>query len=223
MTKVIIFFLPILIISCATTMPGYETATGHKHITATVETNPTFTNDQIQMYQFSLKNETDNWIEFDGATIEGSTDVNFLVGNRISSWVEACTLEQKVSDYNTSMVLGAIAVTGAAISAGSQHQQTSQLGSAFALGSISAIGVREFQNAKSKIEFQNAFPRTHIFQPFSLPPRKVIQRWILIENPNKKEFKLKLKAKSGEEITLQIEANSSSGPIQAPKKTRPTP
>lgn len=202
----ILLILPLFLTSCATTMPGFDTNTGSKHVTATVEKNPTFTNSQIQFYQYSIKNQTNNWIEFEGATMSGSPEVSVLVGDRISSWIEACTLEKNVADYNTAMFLGAVAIGGAAVAGGSNHQQTSSAGAIIALGSITTLGVRDFQNSKNKVEFQRAFPSKHIFQPFSLPPGKVIQRWILVENPKGEAFELKIKAKTGEDVIFKVES-----------------
>ena len=195
-----------LLVSCATTMPGKETKTGSEKVSASVDTNSTFTNEQIQFYQYSIKNLTNKWIEFDGATIKGSDQVSVLVGDRISSWIEACTLEKNVADYNTAMFLGAVAVGGAVVAGASNHPQTSGAGAIIALGSISVLGVKDFQNSKNKVEFQRAFPKNHIFQPFSLPPGKVIQRWILVENPNAEGFVLNIKAKTGEELNFEVEA-----------------
>lgn len=205
MNKVLIMAFPFILISCATTMPGRDLQTGSKNVTATIEKNPSMSNELIQMHQFSFKNETNQWIEFDGANLSSGKDVSILVGDKITSWVEACNLEKSVSDYNTSMVLGAIAVTGAVV-AGSSHSQTSSAGAIVAMGSISGLAVRDFQNSKNKIEFQKAFPEKHIFQPFVIPPQKVIQRWIMVENPNRQDFELSLKSKTGDSVTLKIEA-----------------
>lgn len=202
MNKLFILLLPLILTSCASTMPGIETNTGSKNISATIEKNEVFSNEMIQMFQYSIKNNTGNWIELEGATLGANTDVNVLVGERITSWIEACELEKKVSDYNTAMVLGAIAVTGAVVAGSSQHQQTSNTGAVIALGSITAMGVRDFQNSKNKVDFQKAFPKRHIFQPFSLPPFKVIQRWIIVENPTGKPFELKIKSVSGEQVSI---------------------
>ena len=193
----------LFISSCATTMPGNEVSTGDKKVTASLATLSDYTNDQIQFYQFSLKNETDTWIELEGATLEASNSISVLVGARLSSWIEACTLEKNVSDYNTALVLGSVAVAGAAVAGASQHKGTSTAGAVFALGSIGALGVRDYQNSKDRVEFQKAFPERHIFQQVVIPPRKVIQRWIVVENPQNEAFKLSLKNKA-EQINLFV-------------------
>lgn len=218
----------LLLASCATTMPGKNLSTGNAKITATIAQNSTFSNERIQMYQFSLKNNSDTWVELEGATLLASKNVSVLVGDRISSWTEACTLEKNVSDYNTALVLGSLAIGGAVVAGSSNHSQTANTGAVIALGSISAMAVRDYQNSKNKIEFQRAFPDKHIFQPVVIPPQKVIQRWILIENPAGESFKLNLKNKEGDKIELSVrganaepEAEVPAGPVKiTPYKTK---
>lgn len=203
-------FVPLMLVcclfltSCASTMPGNDIATGNENITATIDTNRTFTNNQIQFYQFSIKNHTNKWIEFDGAVMEGDKSISVLVGNRIDSWIEACTLESNVSQHNMALFLGAVAVGGAAVAGASGHQQTATTGAVVALGAISVAAVQDYQNSKKRAEFQKAFPDKHIFQPFVLPPGKVIQRWILVENASKKDFTLKAKTKEGETLDMVV-------------------
>ena len=204
MKKFFSVFMTLVLTSCATTMPGHDVDTGSKKVSATMSDNDSFSDHRIQMHQFSIKNNTDEWIEFEGATIEGPEEVKVLVGDRITSWVEACTLEQQVSDYNTALVLGSLAIAGVAVSGGTQHQGTATTGAVVALGSITALGAKGFQESKRWTEFQQAFPEKHIFRPFVLPPGKVIQRWIMIENPSSKPFTLTAKSKSGFQLKVNI-------------------
>lgn len=200
--------LLLLIVSCASTMPGRDIDTGSKNVLATFSANDVFTNEQVQMIQFSIKNNTKDWIEFEGATFEGAPGTSVLVGDRLSSWIEACLLEKEVSDYNTSVVLGSLAVAGAVIATSSSHQGTATTGAVIALGSIGAAAVKDLQSSKNKVEFQKAFPSKHIFRAFVIPPGKVIQRWIIVENPNGVEFTVNSKSKSGDEIKLKIARRS---------------
>jgi len=215
MKSLSLLLLSLIFASCATTMPGQQIDTNNKKVTATFSENKIFTNERIQFYQFSIKNNTDEWIEFNGFTINGAKEVEVLIGNRIDSWIEACTLEDSVSRHNTSLLLGAIAAGGAIVAGSTNHANTGTVGAAVALGSISALAVRDYQNSKHKIEFQKAFPRTHIFRNFSLPPKKVIQRWILIENPQALGFTLSGKADNGEQIKFEFVTES--GPDSLPQ------
>ncbi len=193
----------LIFVSCATTMPGSEVSTGNNKVSATVTQNPNFSNQRIQMHQVSLRNETDNWIELEGATLDANKSTSVLVGAHITSWIDACTLEKNVSDYNTALVLGSLAVAGSAVAVSSNHPQTSGIGAIAALGSIGAVGVRDYQTSKDRVTFQNAFPDKHIFQALVIPPRKVIQRWILVENPFQEAFTLRMKGKD-EEVVITV-------------------
>lgn len=209
MRKFLVLLIPFFIVSCATTMPGDETSTSNKNLKVAIAINDTFTNDRVQMHQFSLQNHSDEWMEFDGATLVANNNVKVLVGDRISSWIEACTLEKSVSDYNTSLLLGSLAIGGAVVAGASQHPSTSTTGAVVALGSISAMAVRDYQSSKKKTEFQEAFPEKHIFRPFVIPPGKVIQRWILLEDQSHEAFTISMKNKSGEEVIFKVKSPKS--------------
>lgn len=193
-----------LLISCASTMPGHDVKSNHKTITATFEENLDFSTERIHMLQFSIMNKTDKWIEFTGANINSTEQVEVLVGNKIKSWIEACTLEKEVSDYNLNLLIGTMAVGGAVVAGSSSHTKTSNTGALIALGSITALGVNEIMNSKNKNELTDALPEKHVFQPFSVPPHKVIQRWILIEGPGGAPIDLKLQMKDNDYVVLKI-------------------
>jgi len=193
-------------------MPGKDIETGSKKVSATIAENDKLSSEKIHMLQISIKNNTNEWIEFEGATFEENSKVTVLVGDKISSWIEACTLENEVSQHNMNLLLGAIGVAGAAVAGSSRHQGTATTGAVIALGSLTALGVRDYQNSKHKIEFQEAFPEKHIFRSFTLPPKKVIQRWILVENPSGDSFTLKAKSKNGEEIRIGFSSKVDQSP-----------
>lgn len=203
MMKIFSFFLISFLVSCATTMPGNKINTGNAKVSATVARNDTYSNNQIQLYQFSLKNNTNDWIEFDGALLSASKNVSVLVGDRIGSWVEACSLEKSVSDYNTSLILGSIALAGV-VATGASDSSTSTAGAFVAAGAFTGLVVKGYQEGKNAIEFRNAFPDKHIFKPVVIPPQKVIQRWILVENPMRENFELNLKNKDGVKVNFSV-------------------
>lgn len=189
-TTFLSLILSIIFLSCASTMPGQDVPTGSTDLSVTIKRDPIFSNEIIQMYQLSIKNTTNDWLEIDGVKMSGAQEVDVLVGERISTWIEACLLEKKVSDYNTALVLGAVAVGGAVVAGSSSHQQTATVGAIVSLGSISALAVKDYQRSKNKVDFQRAFPEKHVFQDTIIPPGKVIQRWILVENRKKENFSL---------------------------------
>lgn len=193
-----------LLVSCASTMPGHDIKSNHKTITATFEENLDFSTERIHLLQFSIMNKTDKWIEFTGANISSTEQVEVLVGNKINSWIEACTLEKEVSDYNRDLLLGAVAVGGAVVAGSSSHTKTSNTGALIALGSISAMGVNEIMNSKNKHELTDSLPEKHVFHAFSVPPHKVIQRWILIEGPGGAPIDLKLQMKDSDVVVLKV-------------------
>jgi hypothetical protein len=196
----------LMLVSCASTMPGHDVKSNHKTITATFEENLDFSTERTHMLQFSIMNKTDKWVEFTGANINSTETLEVLVGNKINAWIEACTLEKQVSDYNRDLLLGSLAVGGAVVAGSSGHQRTSTVGAAIALGSITVIGANEMMNSKNKAELIEALPEKHIFRPFVVPPHKVIQRWILIEGPAGAPLDLTLNMKDGDKVLLKVRA-----------------
>lgn len=187
----------LLLTSCATTMPGKELNINSKYLGATLSENTAYSSDEIKMYQVSVKNLTNEWIEIDSAIIgKNIVSAKILMGDRISSWIEASTLENRVSDYNTQLFLGALAATGAVVGVTSKSSTTSAVGFSVSLGSIAASGVKDIMESKNKAEFQATFPEGHILRPFVIPPKKVIQRWIIVENPKKEDVLMTLISKS---------------------------
>lgn len=195
-----------ILASCASTMPGHDVKSNHKTITATFEENYDFSTERIHMLQFSIMNKTDKWVEMTGANINSTENIEVLVGSKINSWIEACTLEKQVSDYNRDLLIGSIAVGGAVVASSSGHQRTSTAGAAIALGSITAMGANELMNSKNKAELTEALPEKHVFRPFVIPPHKVIQRWILIEGPAGAPLDLSLDTKDGDKVILKVRA-----------------
>lgn len=194
----------LFLVSCASTMPGHDIKSNHKTITATFEENMDFSTERMHLLQFAIMNKTDKWIEVTGANINSTEQVEVILGEKVNAWIEACTLEKQVSDYNLNMLIGTVALTGAVVAGSTSHQQTSAVGAAVALGSISLLAANEVMNSKNKAELTNSLPEKHIFRPFMIPPHKVIQRWLLIEGPGGAPIDLKLNLHDGDYVVLKV-------------------
>lgn len=196
----------LILCSCATTMPGNDLNLNSKLLSATVSEHPDFSNDKIKMYQIAIKNLSNSWIDIDSVLLEDTTgSAVVLVGPKMNSWIEASKLEKTVSDYNTSLLLGSLAIAGAVVGGTSGNDTTSTIGYSFALGALTAAGIKDFVQSKNKVEFLNSFPETHLFHPFVIPSQKVIQRWIIVENPNFVNLKFVLTSKVKEVGPLSFE------------------
>ncbi len=171
----------LLLTSCASTMPGKDLNLKSTFLHGTIKENKDFSSEKIKMYQVSLKNLSKDWISVDSVLMSNTINTKILLGEKVTSWIEACTLEKKVYDYNLALAFGAVAATGAIVGVTSSNSTTSSVGSVTALGAIGASGIKEFMETKNKAEFQATLPEGHLFRSFIIPPLKVTQRWILIE------------------------------------------
>ncbi len=196
----------LLVTSCATTMPGRDIDVKSEQIKIALSENSNFSSKNIKMFQVSVKNTSDDWISIDSAFLSSAPTTTILIGEKISSWVEACSLEKRVSDYNMAVLFGSLAVAGAATAGFSDNKGTATTGAVIALGAVGAAAIKDYMNSKNKTEFQAAFPEGHIIRPFMIPPKKVIQRWILVENLNNESPVLTLtsKTKGIEEVSFLL-------------------
>lgn len=195
-----------LLLSCATTTPGISVKTENKDFSVSMLIDSAYSNNQIKMIRYSIKNKSKNWAIFEKIDMNASNNVEVLVGDKMNSWFEACGLKERVSEYNINVALGTVMLAGAAVAAsGGAKGNSGQVGTGIALmgGSITASGIKSFIASKKEAEMQKAFPANHIFQPFMVPPGMVVQRWILIENPQAEKFSIVLKQK--DKIDLVIE------------------
>ena len=199
-------------------MPGRELKLRTNILNATIDENSDFSNKQIKMYQISIKNLTDSWIDIDSVNLGNSPNsINILMGGKISSWIEACNLENKVSNYNMELFLGSVAASGAIVGAVSNSSTTSKVAYSISLGAIAASGVKEIIDSKGKAEFQSTFPDGHLFRHFIIPPNKVIQRWILIENPKEEDLEFIMTSKNKEVGSISFEIKKEAAYVPEPE------
>jgi hypothetical protein len=190
--------------SCATTTPGEEHETGTKQLRIYITENPTYSTEKIRLFQFSIKNETDQWIDIDDVKLNNnSKEISLIVGPRLQAWLETSDLEKQVSDYNTSLALGGMMLGGVA-AMGSSSPSTSTTGAMVALGAITAASVIDIQNTLGILELQKLLPQNHVMRPFVVPPKRVLQRWILVENNSKEPISLQVKSKQNKEIDINL-------------------
>jgi len=182
--------------SCATTMPGSDLKLNTNLLSATVREDSDYSSDKIKLYQISIQNTSNVWIDIDSVALEDPTSTaSILVGAKMNAWLDACKLEKSVSDYNKDLFLGSIAAAGLVVGGVSRNSTTSAVGLSLAAGAITAAGVRELIDSKNKAEFQESLPEGHILRTFYIPSLKVVQRWIIVENPKNVDLKFVLKSK----------------------------
>jgi hypothetical protein len=181
MKEILLLISLFLLGSCASTMPGTDLNLKSSFLGGTIKENEDLSNERFKTYQVSIKNYSQDWITIGTALMSNTKKTNIIIGDRAEAWFEACRLEKRVSDYNMSLALGALGVTGAVVGGTSHNATTSAVGSAVALGSIGALGAKEFMESRNKVEFQKALPDGHLFKGFVIPPMKVAQRWLLVE------------------------------------------
>jgi hypothetical protein len=146
MKKILLILSVFLLSSCATTMPGKKLSVNSTTIEISLAENTELSSGGIKMFQISVMNLSSDWVSIDSVVMGSASTAKVLVGDKMSAWIEACTLENKVNNYNTNLALGSIAIAGAVVAGTSDNKMASDIGLASALGAVSVSGVRDFMN-----------------------------------------------------------------------------
>ncbi len=206
MKNVLILSFMLLLTACASTMPGTDLNLKNSFLKATLKENGDFSNDRIKMYQISIKNYSQDWLTVDSALMSSAPTTQILIGDKAAAWMEACTIEKKVSDYNFNLAMGALAAAGTVAGASLKNSTASTVSYSVALGAIGATGVKNIMESKDKAEFQNALPEGHLFRSFIIPPMKAVQRWVLLDRVSEETPVITLisKDKKISEVSFQL-------------------
>ncbi|MDH4466623.1 MAG: hypothetical protein QE271_01080, partial [Bacteriovoracaceae bacterium] len=178
----------LFLFSCATTTPGTKQSSSIQDLNYYVNIVSDLSDENFMMYQVSFENKTREWIVLESPTILTNTPAELeqlqtITGEKLKAWLEAKTLENSVSSYNTQMSLAAIGVAGGVMMASASDINTASWGAAIYAGSFTALAVNELLQSKRSVEFQNSLPGGHMLNKVLVPPMKVVQKWIMIQYP----------------------------------------
>jgi hypothetical protein len=139
----------------------------------------------VTAIDFTFENSTSDWMEvkkvdvsFGNPTLDKT--INFPVGNSLVAWADSAKQLEAISAHNTAMILGAITAMGT-VATSSRNSNTSQLGSAVALGGAMAITADSVSKTKNNLELSKIVPTSHLFsEGFVIPPGMHTKKWVTL-------------------------------------------
>lgn len=205
MKKIGIFICLILISGCASVHSGYYAKqidqTGKEVkgkqtklglIVSGIE-NVNLSSTYFGVIDFTFENKSQEWIRIKSIKIDFGDDkinqnVKFTSGNDLAIWFESTKKRNIINDFNTEMVLGAIAGAGLGMAAASNNQKVQNIGTATAIGAAASLSAYEFNKSLDKIEKAEIFSENHLFaKEFVIPPGLFVKKWLLLNSKNHEE------------------------------------
>lgn len=131
---------------------------------------------------FTFENLTNEFVTITAVKVEfketeANAQMSVPMGSELVAWSKAAQQNAAISDYNTALVLGSIAVAGAV-----GAQSNSSAGNAAAIAGATAfvgLSVQEINNNLSALEKAKILPETHIYSgDFVIPPGLHSKKWI---------------------------------------------
>lgn len=194
-TNIILIIAMIFVTSCASYNPGsYAKISGGEH-PKNLPINAKVYN-QLSHGPFTYVNFTFGNMGNEGwrrvkkvriLDIGGIEGARLVLGPDLNFWSEGMRRKTSIDAHNTAILMATL-TTGLAVGAaasgykGNYQLSTQLFGAAATFTTIQAFN-QAFDEADA-LEIANLVPPSHIYRPFSIPPRLYLARWALFETPN---------------------------------------
>ena len=177
------------------------------------ELNKPYSSKHFRYFAFAFENDSDDWIKIDKigfqqVSITENSQIFFLQGAPLESYLHAKTIELQVIAQNNAAMAGALA--GIAASTSNSSASTG-LYQNYATGLIAASAI---QGATANSQKIDSYPEDHLFgskERFLIPPKMIITKYLIFYSPNEKSldilntFKLSYDLKNGINEKLELD------------------
>jgi hypothetical protein len=145
-----------------------------------------FSTEYYTLLQFSFGNYNPDWQRIERATLDfNNKDLNkkakFVIGADLTAWAESIKHKRAVDQHNRAVLLGSLAIAGAAVTATGKNSSTQLTGAAIYASSLGAMGFNTFMDSKSDLNRSKLVPPGHLYQSFAIPAGLVTKKWDLLE------------------------------------------
>ena len=187
----ILFFLSILT-SCASYQTGnFAYRESGKHPAAfpiTAEVDKALASDNFIVINFTFGNLSNSWKRVKKVRLKfkdkkENENIKITVGNDLTAWREGINHKVAIDKYNRDVLLGSLAMAGAAIASTSNKSSNIKAGLILTSASISVGATNELIDKIDGLHRGAIVPQTHLYNPFSVPPKLYIKRWVVLEVP----------------------------------------
>ncbi len=191
---VITFFAMAALISCASKHPGNEGQVigGKKNLQMkvsgkTVDSKP---QSPFQEIELTIENTSGDWIRISRAEVliddPSKSKISVVVGNDLQSWVDAKQYELKMNERNNQLAQAGLAAAGGVIAVGGAKSGNNNAVAVGAVTALSGLGwAMGSQYSKEDRDAEAALkvPGHHLYNPFAVPRKKFLRKWLLINKP----------------------------------------
>lgn len=158
---------------------------GGNKLSISYEINSQLSSEHFGMFEFIFHNPSDKWVIIKSVELiiddKLEKSVKLTSGLEFDNWRNAMRKTIAVRNYNTSVLISGLMVASAvaASSSDSSVRNTGLAGFGLTAGSQT---VRQFSQAKDRVESANLFPQSHLLRtPEKVPPRLFIEKWLLVD------------------------------------------
>lgn len=192
---VIILFLPILLISCATTHPGNEGKSlekeSHLPLKVSAQTIENAKGESFQLIEVTLENTSENWLKVNRSQIvidnPAESKLSVVVGKDLRDWAQAMELRLQKDEHNKKLLQLGLVTAGAVAAVAGAKSNNAALGT---VGTVTFLGTYAWavtdviRQSYKAAEQSEKVPENHIYQPFSVPGKMFLRRWVLLNKPS---------------------------------------
>ena len=208
-----LLLLSFILSSCASIHQGEVAKTTNKYVVGSGRIMHDMSDEYHTFVNFTFENMTNKWMRV--KKVEFSCDekcmknTKILLGKDLITWSEAASSKKALEDYNRSMLLGGLAIAGAAVAASSNSSggQTAGL-AAYGVG-VGGLATQDINKSLNKIEVAKVVPESHLLAPFSIPAGLFIRKWIVLYSPKEsaypRDVKIKLTFEDGKSFDYLIQ------------------
>lgn len=191
--KYLLLSLLLLNIGCASYQSGgYANVISGDHpsnIPISGKLDSTLTTKHYAVINFTFGNSSKEWLRVKKVRLDFNNEklnkkANIVVGQDIVTWAESIRHKVAIDQWNKEIIWGSIALAGAVSAAASGSSSNSGLLYAGAGTYALTSGVLVANSIVDKVddlERAKLFPRTHLYQSFSVPAGLYTNRWILLQ------------------------------------------
>jgi hypothetical protein len=183
-----ILFLAFWLCQCATIHTGPEmTSTDGNYVLSCAR------DQQVDTARFiavscTAENRTERWLNVKAKSfelIDPMQKTTVLSPEQIKDFFVAYKYEQERDDYNTSLAIGAISLTGLVIAGMSGNSQIGAAGLGVGLGALAYDAGEQWNRGLAEVQLGPIYGPDHFLgQGFNIPPKMFVRKHLIIEVEN---------------------------------------
>ncbi len=176
--------------ACATIHPGVKVPPKSETLplaisAQTLEGRPSET---FQLVEVTLENVAPTWVKVDKSEVvidhPETSKVSLVVGKDLVDWAKAMELRSNQENHNKNMwqlgLVGLGAITALTSPIGSDSQKAGLAAAGVGTGWMAVDSVDKSHKKGTRV---NHVPDNHLCEPFAIPGKMYLRRWVLINKP----------------------------------------